>query len=131
MAIRHDALCSRSGSRSAFIGNKIGNRKIGLMPHSTHNGNLARSHGARHHLFIECPQVFDTAATATHDQHFTFRTLISQPDGLSDLFRTASALNRGWIKYYWYTRQALAQNSKHISKRGSLWRGDYANASRK
>ena len=62
MSIRDNALRGGSRSRGAFISDKIGNGDVGFMAYPADKRNAAGNDGARYHFFVECPQVFDTAA---------------------------------------------------------------------
>lgn len=58
--------CALRGSgrcRRAYIGDKIGDREIGLVAYAAYNRDFARSDRARDDFFVERPQILNAATT--------------------------------------------------------------------
>src|SRR5258708_29500291 len=59
---------------------EIRDGEIGFVPDAGDYRNRAGVYGARHHLFVKRPQVFDTAATAARSEEHTSE--LQSPDHL-------------------------------------------------
>ena len=72
MLVRHHDLGGSRWSWCAHVGNKIRDREIHFMAHGADDGQRAVGDSARQLLVVECPQVFERAATTADDQHVAF-----------------------------------------------------------
>ena len=98
------------------------------MTNSRDQRYLALSRRPHHDLFVEAPQVFETAAAARHDQHIRARDFstrlkrVEAANGGGDFGGTALALypdrpddDVGGI--------ALCESSQHVADDSTGWRG--------
>ena len=65
--VRHGDLRRVRRRRRPCIGNKIGDRHVGLMPDGGDDRNVGGINRARHALIVERPQIFNRPAAAPRD----------------------------------------------------------------
>jgi hypothetical protein len=87
-----------AGSRGSEVGGEIANGKIDFVTYGAHDRDRAGCHGARHHFFIEFPEVFQAAASTSHYNHIEGRQaagrwIAKQANGFGDLGGCAFSLN--------------------------------------
>ena len=86
------------------------------MAHAADHRQRASVDRARHHFFVECPQVLDAAAAAADDQHIAFGARICRRDGRRDLGARTLALHGHRIQDHRDGRHAAAQCRQHVAQ---------------
>jgi hypothetical protein len=116
------------GRRRPLIGGKVGNREVGFVTDAADHRQRTGADRPRHGLVVECPEVFDAAATAADDQHFAFPTLAGIANGFGDLrgrpCHPAPASGRGRC----HLAGAASERAQDVAQRRRLQRGDDADA---
>ena len=93
--IGHAKLSRRAGGWSPQISNQVSHRDIDFVPHGRDDRHARTENGPGHDFFIECPQVFQTAAAPGEDQEVDINKTVRQPDRFNDLLGRSLALNFG------------------------------------
>ena len=120
-----------SGRRGgAHVGAEVGDGEVGLVADAGDDRHAAADDRARHHFFVEAPQVFDRAAAAAHQQHVDFGAPRGAVDGLGDLVGRALALHRARVQHDADVRRAPLERAEDVAQRRRLRAGDDADAAR-
>ena len=99
-----DDLRRRAGRRGPHVGHKIADGEVNLMPDRRDDRQCRVEDRAGHHLFVEGPQILQTAAPARDEDKVHGQLpiancqlggveLVEQPDGGGDFLRGARALD--------------------------------------
>jgi hypothetical protein len=71
---RRDQFRGRTRRLRADIGGEIAKREVNLMTNRRDDRNTGRRDEPHKRLFVECPQILETAAATTDDQQVKMRT---------------------------------------------------------
>ncbi len=119
--------CRRRGG--AHVGDEIGDRYVGFMPHGTDDWRDAGVHSARHGFFVEAPEVFQRAAATGQDQRVeTLR--IGQLQRPNDLSGGFAALHGGRNQRQFDLRCAAFEHRDDVADHRAGRRADDADAPR-
>ena len=101
------------------------------MPYGADYGRAASRDGARHHLFVEGPQVLHAAAAAPHDDDLRVPKPVQQADGRRDFSRGPLALHPDRAEVERHARIAPPAHAGNIMHHGARPAGHDAHAARK
>ena len=76
--------------------------------------------GAGQAFVVEFPQVFQTAATSTEDQHVAFAAFSCRAQRVANLVCCAGALNRCRVEHDAHVRRPALQGGDDIAQRRCL-----------
>ena len=113
--------------RRPQVGRVIGNGGVRLMPHCRDYRNAAFEDRPGHFLFVKGPQVFNGAASASHDHHI-HSVCFQHPDSTHDALLGAFPLHLGRIKNQLDIGIAASGNIHDVPHCRSGGRGDNANS---
>jgi len=122
--LRHRPLGSLGRRRCARVGDEIDQGPVGLMADGRDERDAAFGGRAHHDLFIEAPEIFQTAAAARHNQHIGTRDRpvrlkrVEAADGGGDFSRAALALHAHRPDDD-VGRKALIEAMQHIADDGT------------
>ncbi len=113
--------------RAAQVGHEVADSGIDLMSDGRDHGNAGGGDGTGHYLFVEGPEVFQTAAAAGDDNHLAPWELRQNglADGVEalnaegDLGRSAGALDTGPADQDIEVGKAPFENPQDVAQRGS------------
>ncbi len=82
---RYHKLGGRRRRRGPDIGDKVGDREVGLMPHGGDHRCLGRINGASHDLFVKAPQILDGTPSPGHNDDVEAAPLVQEFDPFDNL----------------------------------------------
>src|SRR5215216_4678569 len=125
--IRDNQFGGSARGRSAQICDKIANGKIDFVTDSRHDWHGGMEDRAGDDLFIELPQIFNTAtATCDHDEIDRRKYLVRRGElanGHCDFLRCAGSLHAHRIDQNLQPWRATTEHIQHVANRCSAWGG--------
>ena len=115
--VRHGDLRRVRRRRRPCIGNKIGDRHVGLMPDGGDDRNVGGINRARHALIVERPQIFNRPAAAPRDDEVGDLPFVCVAQRACDLRRRLCSLHAHRQEHDFAHRPARIQNAQHIMHR--------------
>ena len=115
--VRHGQLRRVRRRRRPCIGNKIGDRHVGLMPDGGDDRNVGGINRARHALIVERPQIFNRPAAAPRDDEVGDLPFVCVAQRACDLRRRLCSLHAHRQEHDFAHRPARIQNAQHIMHR--------------
>ena len=128
MPIGHGEFGRAGGSRCSYIGDKISDREINLVPDSANDRNRAIDDSPGQFLLIERPQVFERATTAPDDQYVTLVATNRGVECGDQLGYCGVALDRRRVNNHRDRRKTATQDADNIANGGAGRGGDDTNA---
>src|SRR5262249_22968556 len=113
-ACLHHQLGGSGRSRSANIGDKIGNGEIAFMAHAGDDGDGAGGNGARDLFLVKGPQILERTAATRENEDVDKLVPIEVLDGAHDLAGCPFALHAHRIKREVHIVEATAQDADDV-----------------
>jgi hypothetical protein len=139
-AARLRSSCARSARESrgrrrrrgrAHVGDEVGDGEVDLVADRAHRRHRAGRERARHHLFVERPQVLEAAAASRHHHHLHPSLLASAGDAAGDFPRRALALHARRHDEHGQVGKAPVQDAQEIVHCRAAGAGHEGDAPRK
>lgn len=127
-----------TGGGRAQVGDKIRDGKIGLVSHGRNHRENAAGDGAGDDFFVERPEIFNAASSATNDEKIDGRVFLKLIDGGSDFLGGAFALDFDGQQIKPHPGGATGEDGEHILQSsaggggheadglGKAWEGPFA-----
>ena len=128
--VGHDGLRRRRGSRCAQIRHEIRDGEVDFVPDSADDGDRCTVHRARHHFFVESPEILQRPPAARQNQYIAIGALAGKVEHARDCLRRPGALDRRGIEHHRHGGKPPSQHAQDVAYRRPGGGGDDPDAPR-